>query len=89
MRSSNRALRASQRSLPLGLAPRGRAAHEKRARARKTPWHDAASAIFRPSSGSAKYVVWAGTARADRQRANVDKLVKGARAVLPDYSLPE
>ena len=52
-------------------------------------WHDAASAIFRPSSGSAKYVVWAGTARADRQRANVDKLVKGARAVLPDYSLPE
>ena len=31
----------------------------------------------------------AGTARADRQRANVDKLVKGARAVLPDYSLPE
>jgi len=129
VRSSNRALRASQRSLPLGLAPRGRAAHDKLitrsaenvlgglhrdevfslayehltnhpretlaalCRFLELPlpprWHDAASAIFRPSSGSAKYVVWAGTARADRQRANVDKLVKGARAVLPDYSLPE
>ena len=52
-------------------------------------WLDAASAVFRPSSGSAKYVVWAGTVTADRRRANVDKLVKGARAVLPNYSLPE